>query len=244
MDASAAGYFGSVAGHYDAVVRRVIPDYDAMARRLLDEVPAGARRVLELGCGTGQLAAALARREPGVELTLVDAAPEMLEATRARLAEAAPAAARAARFVLARFEEMRLDPAHHDVIVASLSLHHVEDKAPLYRALAEALRPGGLFCFADQLAFTSQRSAELEWERWLGFCRGPGGCSEADLERVIEHARTQDHDAPLGEHFEMLAGAGFSGADCVWRSGRFGIVTAARPPRFATGAGAGARFTS
>ncbi len=228
MVTTPADYFGSVADRYDAVVCRVVPGYDEMARRLLDQVPAGARRVLELGCGTGRLAAALGRRQPETEITLVDAAPEMLETTRARLAREAPGAARAARFVLARFESMRLEPGYYDVIAASLSLHHVEDKRSLYGALASALRPGGLLCFADQLRPATSARAEVEWERWLDFCRGPGGCSEADLQRVVEHARTQDHDASLGEHFAMLASAGFERADCVWRSGRFGVVTAER----------------
>jgi SAM-dependent methyltransferase len=238
MASCPADYFGGVADRYDAVVRRVVPGYDEMTERLLDQVPAGARRVLELGCGTGQLAAALARREPGVELTLLDAAPEMLEATRARLAEAAPgAAARAARFVQARFESMQLSPGYYDVIVASLSLHHVEDMGPLYDALAAALRPGGLLCLADQLRPATPAQVEIAWARWLAFCRGPGGCSEADLERVVEHARTQDHDASLEEHFAMLARAGFICVDCVWRSGRFGVVTAMRPALRGAGAG-------
>ncbi len=228
MDASPAGYFGSVAGRYDAVVRRIVPGYAEMTQQLLDQIPAGAGRVLELGCGTGHLAAALARRSPAPELTLVDAAPEMLEATQARLGEVSPHAARSARLVLARFESLRLEAGHHDVITASLSLHHVVDKRSLYGALASALRPGGLLCFADQLRPTAPARDAVEWARWLDFCRGPGGCSEADLERVVEHARTQDHDASLPEYFQMLADAGFEAIDCVWRSGRFGVVTAAR----------------
>lgn len=226
MVTSPADYFGAVADRYDTDVRRVIPGYDEMMRRLLDQVPADAGRALELGCGTGQLAAALAERQPGVELTLVDAAPEMLEATRARLAKVAPDAARAARFVHARFESIRLDAGYYDVIIASLSLHHVVDKLSLYAALAAALRPGGLLCMADQLRSAAPAREDVEWERWLSFCRGPGGMAEVDLQRVVEHARTQDHDASLGEHFAMLAGSGFERVDCTWRSGRFGVVTA------------------
>jgi len=229
MDASPADYFGRVADRYDAMARRVVPAYAEMTQQLLDQIPAGAGRVLELGCGTGQLAAALGRRSPAPELTLVDAAPEMLDVTRARLAEACPGAARSARLVLSRFESLRLEAGHYDVITASLSLHHVEDKRALYGALASALRPGGLLCFADQIRQAAPARDRVEWARWLDFCRGPGGCSEAELERVVAHAREQDHDASLVEHFEMLAHAGFEAVDCVWRSGRFGVVTAARP---------------
>src|SRR5688572_3616889 len=83
--ASASDYFGSMVETYDSLIRRAVPRYDEMLERLIDYLPAQAGSILELGCGTGNLSLALAARYPGSDITFVDAAPEMLETTKARL---------------------------------------------------------------------------------------------------------------------------------------------------------------
>src|SRR5262245_14957375 len=82
---TAADYFGAMAGEYDSLIRRAVPRYDEMTARLIDYLPPAAESILELGCGTGNLTLKLAARYPGAKLTLVDAAPQMLEVAKARL---------------------------------------------------------------------------------------------------------------------------------------------------------------
>src|SRR5687767_10473233 len=124
--ASAADYFGSMAESYDSLIRRCVPRYEEMSSRLIDYLaiavagPAAgagvAWRILELGCGTGNLSLRLAQRFPNAQLTLVDAAPEMIELTRARLEAAKPQLDRlggrgsfgGARFITSRFEDLKL----------------------------------------------------------------------------------------------------------------------------------------
>jgi ubiquinone/menaquinone biosynthesis C-methylase UbiE len=225
---AAAGYFGAMTDEYDSLVYRVVPQYAEMLDRLLEHMPPRAARVLELGSGTGNLSLKLRRRYPDAELTFVDAAPEMLAATRARVEGVGPGSPRASRFVVSRFESLELDPGYYDVIVASLSLHHVEDKLPVYRALASGLSPGGRLGVADHVRAASPAHHEMDRARWLDFCRVSGGCCAAEVQRLVEHTREHDHYASLCEHFAMLAEAGFREVDCVWRSGISGVVTALR----------------
>jgi tRNA (cmo5U34)-methyltransferase len=228
-ETTAAGYFGDMVEAYDSLIRRAMPRYDEMLARLGEYLPDSAGRVLELGAGTGNLALALAARYPTAELVLVDAAPEMLAVTRARLERMEPGIGRRVRFYEARFEELVLEPASFDVMVSSISLHHVKDKGALYRALYAALAPGGRLCYSDQMAGGNERNNRLNWERWIGFCREPGHCSEAEVQSLLDHAAAHDHYTPLAEHMALLAAAGFVGIDCVWRNVMWGIVTADRP---------------
>lgn len=223
---TAAGYFGAMADSYDAFIRRAVPRYEEMSARLVDYLPAAATRVLELGCGTGNLSLRLAERYPDAELTLVDASDEMVDTTRARLAERHPRAR--ATFVTERFEALRLPPGGFDLVTSSISLHHVRDKAPVYAAVFAALAPGGTFRFSDQLG-GSARNHGHNWQRWLEHCRGPGGCSEEDVQSLLDHAEAHDHYTPLQTHFELLSACGFIDLDCVWRNWIWGIVTADRP---------------
>src|SRR5262245_16453968 len=148
---TAADYFGGMVASYDSLIRRAVPRYEEMTARLLDYLPRTAAHVLELGCGTGNLSLALASRYPESRITLVDAAPEMIELTRSRLLAIEPEAARRIELVTARFEEFTAAPGTFDLVTSCISLHHVRDKGSLYRSLAAVIAPGGTLRFADQL---------------------------------------------------------------------------------------------
>ena len=217
---TAADYFGAMAGEYDSLIRRAVPRYDEMTDRLLEYLPPSAASILELGCGTGNLTLKLAAKYPEAKLTLVDAAPEMLEIAKTRLG------ARPADFVAATFESMSFDSASFDLVASTISLHHVRDKSPLYRALRRMIRAGGTFRFADQMAGGTKGNHAINWTRWLEFCRAPGHCSEEEIQSLLDHAEAHDHYTTVAEHFRLLEQAGFRHPDCVWRNLIWGIVTA------------------
>lgn len=226
MPDTASRYFGEMAESYDSLIRRAVPSYDLMIERTLEYLPAHAGRILELGCGTGNFTLGLAARYPDAALVMVDAAPEMTSLTRSRLEAADPAAAARARFLTTRFELLDPVPGEFELVVSCISLHHVQDKGALYTVLRRALSNGGRFCFADQLRAPAEDIQALNWNRWLDYCRLPGGCSEEEIESLLEHAAKHDHYTPLREHIRLLEAAGFSQVDCVWRDLAWGVVTA------------------
>lgn len=227
---TAAAYFGAMIESYDSLIRRAVPRYAEMNERLLEYLPAAPARVLELGCGTGNLTLQLAGKFPAARITTVDASPEMIGMTRARLAEASPASAAAAEFVTARFEELSFGDGAFDLVTSAISLHHVVDKASLYRAIHRWLAPRGMLVFADQLAGATAANSAINWGRWLEFCRQPGNCSEEELASLVDHAEAHDHYVALPEHFRMLTEAGFAAGtiDCVWRNWMWGVIAAVR----------------
>ena len=91
------------------------------------------RRVLDVGCGTGRLAYALAER--GAKVWGVDSSPEML-------AEARAGAGRRAGFKLGRAEALPFRDGWFDRAVLRLAVHLV-DRAAAFPELARVLRPGG-----------------------------------------------------------------------------------------------------
>lgn len=83
-------------------------------------------RIVDLGSGDGSLMLGVARalRRPGMELTLVDRAPIVNNATLAEFSELGWKARIAASDALEFIAHER-----HDVIVANLFLHHLDDAA-------------------------------------------------------------------------------------------------------------------
>lgn len=227
-DDTAAEFWGERVAEYDDFIRRVVPGYDAMTARLLESLPADPGRVLELGCGTGNLSLLLAERFPGSRFTFVDGAPEMLDAVRGRLREDHPEVEARSSFIASTFESLRLERRSFDLAVSSLALHHVEELAPVYGMIAEALADGGQFRSTDGVRAASADQYRLDLERWEGYWREGGRLSDEEIASVQDHIVRHDHYETVESHLRMLAAAGLSRCDCIWRDGLFAILSAER----------------
>lgn len=150
-------------------LRWLLPLYDPFCRltgarrvheRLLDH--AGIRtgqRVLEIGCGTGTLLTALARRHPDVEAIGID--PDAASLRRAR--RKAAKANLKINFQPAYAGDLPLPDASVDRVLSSLMLHHL-DRAEHGRALREVrrvLRPDGELHVLDVLSEPVPRPSRL-----------------------------------------------------------------------------------
>jgi len=122
---------------------------DALATWLVGRRP---RRVLELACGTGLFTRHLAPRAE--ELTAIDAAPEVIEINRARVASPN------VHYVQADLFAWRPD-RRYDLVFFSFWLSHVpEDRfASFWNSVAAALAPGGATYLIDS-AFDPSSTAK------------------------------------------------------------------------------------
>jgi len=127
--------------------------------------------VADLGCGTGQVAEAIA---PFVgQVVGVDTSLSMLKAARKRLAAHTNVELKAGTL-----EALPLNDGGCDAAVMILVLHHVAEPA---RALAEAartLKPGGRLIVVDMLPHDRDEYRTQMGHLWLGF-------SEADVLRTL-----------------------------------------------------------
>jgi SAM-dependent methyltransferase len=118
---------------------------------LLDEVEAsveaGARRLLDVGCGTGAMAADAVRRWPSVTLDAVDASAAMLEIA-GREAERLPAGERARlRYRQALADRLPFDDATFDLALTAFVLQLVPSRFRALREMRRVLRPGGRLAY-------------------------------------------------------------------------------------------------
>jgi len=114
----------------------------------------GARSVLDIGCGTGTFACALARR--GIEVTAVDPAGASLDVARAK------PGAEGVRWLhgdATTLPPLRVDAAFMTANVAQVFLTDDDWEATL-RGARQALRPGG------HLVFETRDPARRAWEQW------------------------------------------------------------------------------
>lgn len=215
-----ATHLGIDASVYDVEIRRFIPGYQAMldaAIALLDDVLPASPLVVDLGAGTGALAAAILRDIPRARVQLVDIDPAMLAVAEARVA-ADPAMAGRYELRRGRFEDPL--PAC-DAVVASLALHHVPERAAkqgLYAAIHAALRPGGVLLSCDATVHEAGPEHARIYREWAaGMARAGIGAEQSAA--LFAQWAGEDRYYPLAVELELLAGAGFARPECFWRQG-------------------------
>jgi SAM-dependent methyltransferase len=122
---------------------------------LLDEiapdVEAGARRIVDVGCGTGALAAAAVERWDGVEIDAVDASDGMLRVADRELAALSRARRRRVRLAHAYADALPVVDGRADVVVSSFVYQLVPSRIRALREALRVLRPGGRLAYVTWL---------------------------------------------------------------------------------------------
>ena len=209
-------HFESEWVEYDDDIRRAIPYYDdllgiivSIVRESVPEV----RRALDLGVGTGNLAARFLGEFELCHLTGVDIVPSFVQAAAAKLA------AYDDRLTLVHADVCDLElEGPFDVIMTSLMFHHLTDdhKADIYRRSFESLRPGGLLLNADMVGSASPFYGDAFDRLRIQFMRSQG-LSEGEIQvRYVEH-RKLEIPAPVNRQLQWLTEIGFVDTECHWK---------------------------
>ena len=116
----------------------------------------------DLGCGTGELSAAIA---PFVaRVVAVDRSGDMLRAAERRLRGVANVEVRRGTLEALPVQDRELDAA-----TLALVLHHLPDPSAALREAARALRPGGRLMVLDMLPHDHEEYRQQMGHVWLGF---------------------------------------------------------------------------
>jgi len=162
----------------------VFTDTDVLARILAQVAPSQAMTVLDVGCGPGILAAALAPWAGKV--VGLDVTPKMVESARARCRTAGLTNVHCA---LGQAETLPFAEGTFAAVVTRATLHHVPEPGKVLREMARVVRGGGRVVVADISA--SEDPAAAAVHNALEVLRDPSHVrmlSASELQREIQAA--------------------------------------------------------
>jgi tRNA (cmo5U34)-methyltransferase len=215
--------FDITASTYDADRAKLIPCFDAFYRRTTDLIPAGASRILDLGAGTGLLTTFVRTWYPRAAIHLIDVSAPMIDLARQRLAKDPNVTFEVADYTTAPLAES------YDAVVSALSIHHLENqvKKDVFAKIYAALRPGGVFVNAEQVAGPTPTNDALYKKLWLEQVREAGATPQQIADSL--YRQQDDRCASTEDQLDWMREAGFTDVDCWFKDNRFAVLAGTRP---------------
>jgi tRNA (cmo5U34)-methyltransferase len=207
---------------YDQRIRTFIPNYAEMLGEVAATVALVEKKqptLVDLGIGTGALAARCLAISRQARVIGIDADPDILALARRRLAQK-----RVQKPTLIQGNFLASALPRCDAIVATLALHHIAEaktKQRFYAKCFAALSHGGIFangdCFMAENSKLSQRYMKM-WEKHLRQFYSP-----RQMQGFFAAWAEEDTYFPLAQELVMLKAVGFE-IEVTWRRAPFAVV--------------------
>jgi len=210
--------FDITAPTYDADRAKLIPCFDAFYRRSTDLIAHDAKNILDLGAGTGLLSQFVRQWYPSAHIVLADLSEAMLAKARERFAGDSNVTFEVTDYTTAPIN------GTYDSIVSALSIHHIDhdSKRALFSKIFRALRPGGTFVNAEQVAGPTPALDAVYKSLWLQQVR-EGGATPQQIADSL-YRQQDDRCASVEAQLQWMRDAGFTDADCWFKDNRFAVL--------------------
>jgi ubiquinone/menaquinone biosynthesis C-methylase UbiE len=195
------------------------------------------QRVLDLGSGSGVLAAAILQRFPDAEIVLADFSKPMLDAARASFLSP-PHHVRIVDFTDPSWTNEVSDLAPFDAVVSGFAIHHQPDpnKRRIYAEIFELLAPGAPFIHIEHVSSASpwieHQFNELLVDRMYAYDQHIGGGrtrEQVATDYVYRPDKAANILAPLETQFEWLREIGFQDVDCLFKIYELSLFIGRKP---------------
>ncbi|ATQ69550.1 MULTISPECIES: SAM-dependent methyltransferase [Methylosinus] len=213
----------SLVARYDRRIRRFCPSYDALHRMIapwLRNVPEDAT-FLSVGCGAGAEMITLGSEFSSWRFVGVDVSADMLAVCERKLAEAGLTSR--AQLFEGRLQDYAA-PAPFDAASSIFVAHFIksrDEKLSYLRAVANRLKPNGIFVLADLFGDKSAPEFERLSEAWRrSYASNDVGMAELARDRA--HIERDVDFLPEAELVALLSEAGFESVTRFYQTFLFG----------------------
>ena len=219
--------FNKYASQYDESRRRLIPCFEDFYRVALEIIPFDKEKcinVLDLGAGTGLMAGMVASNYPSAKIVLMDVSDKMLLEARKRVEHCQ----NEFDFVVSNYSQADSFIKNYDLIISSLSIHHLtdKDKQELFKTIYAHLEVGGIFINADQVLGETSEIEQSYRAKWLKQAMAEG-TTEEELNAALERMK-EDKMSTLSSQIKWLENSGFLNVNCWYKNYSFAVYSGSK----------------
>lgn len=202
-------------GRYDKKIKETIPFYDTFYEQIIELVKVyhpNKLAWLDVGCGTGKMAAAAFKNIKIRRFTFCDCSPDMLKIAQERFTYSN------AEFSLCDIRQMNYCN-EFDVVTAVQVNHYFqkEERRIALRKCYEALKENGSFITFENFAPFSDLGKEIYLNKWKIY-QMKMGKSPKECNQHVERYRKEYFPITLTEHMELMRECGFRAIEILWLS--------------------------
>lgn len=175
-----------------------------------------ARHVLDVGCGAGNYTLKLLEHLPNLDVTLIDLSRPMLERATERVGRATAGGINALQ---GDIREIELPGEGFDIVLAAAVLHHLRTDSEwraVFRAIHQALRPGGSVWVFDLVESSIPAVQKLMWQQYGEYLVRLK--DEAYRDHVFDYVEKEDTPRPLLFQLDLLREAGFAQVEVLHKN--------------------------
>jgi tRNA (cmo5U34)-methyltransferase len=214
--------FDEISRKYDDQRKKLIPCFEDFYGTAvsLAALTANSPTILDLGAGTGLMSSLLLKKYPRARITLIDISEGMLDIAKIRF-QGNPNIS----FIAADYSNYDYTE-HYDLVVSSLSIHHLEDaeKKGLYQKIYSIMHDNSIFINADQVLGRTPYIEQTYTSDWRNKVEA-SGLSQDELSSAYLRMKL-DKMATLDQQLNWLNEIGFADVDCVYKYYNFSIMFA------------------
>jgi tRNA (cmo5U34)-methyltransferase len=213
------------ASSYGSEVSRWAPDCEYVHELLMRAARPyvmNSAKILDLGAGNGRLSKLMLEAFDDCHITLLDVSASILSQAPRNL-ELFPG-----RFQTVEGDffdrAVEFSPASFDCAISAFAIcHGREDKdyRRLYQKIYDWLKPKSCFVCLDHVYGATIELTELGFQDWGELLEHAYGDQRASS--IIKNAICEDSPLSLSKHLELLAEAGFSAVDVLWKKNVFAL---------------------
>ena len=207
--------FDELSDEYTQKITRWVPYYktliSAPATMLPDDF--SPHQILDLGCGNGNASFLLLKKYPSATFHLTDASAEMIEACRKRFEDV-----KGITYSRTFFQDLDIPADHFDLIIATLSLHHLnpKEKEQMVQKIYQGLRPGGYFSYSDLfIDKTNEPTHSDHLKKWKAYAFDRA-TTDDEWQWIMDHYDKYDFPEGWETQQRYLRKAGFSMIEKTW----------------------------
>ncbi|MCL1979677.1 MAG: class I SAM-dependent methyltransferase [Proteobacteria bacterium] len=179
-----------------------------------------ATRILDIGCGAGNNAIKLIRRQGGhLDCDLNDLSMPMLVRAQQRVARETSGRV---SIIHGDFRTAPFASDGYDIILAAAVLHHLRDEQDWLAAFTKIhslLRPKGSFWVTDLVSHEIDPVERLMWRRYRDYLESSGG--EEWRDAVVRCIDREDSPRPVTFQLDLMRRVGFSSVDLLHKNSCF-----------------------